>query len=507
MSEVSLSGIDALYSLSDEPAIHYCHVEHALFRAFCRSSRALIRQLGDEANDPNWIDLTRSLKRYRFVMSAAPLSFNDPGAEPRFSPVLMRSLVARIGLVYPGAVSVARETVELYMRLRQCEDNPCLDCMETLFGQQSAPTALLVRDSRVIQLASSALKTRDALSTYEVVGLEGVRGKTTYDKLIVMGPASWYPDYVFRAPRSGLIYIVGYRWNRIRWQPKPTFVGCDGGFERLDEAKSDLESDTEFDESWPGIDWSLIARHGIAAISDDQDERDHDMVSAYLFVLHGGYAVFLDASDGSHCLAIDPRDHAEAQVKQIDTQHIEPGMFVLMRTEGGGNYIVPVADKILGERANEHRAAQEHWKLRLRNHVVRAGLLETCLELLDLGSLRANETNLRNWMSGRTIGTERENDFVAIMRLVGLADEAERYWKITRVIKAAHLRAGKAIRRRLIEQVANVDVADLERKGTFTFELPDAEGGRLTAFRVESRAPTTMSVPVSRLDRVFARED
>lgn len=498
---------NALYTECEERSIHYYRTGHHLFREFHRHSRALQRQAGEYLDDPSWAAMIRSLNRYRFIMSAAPLPFDDPSAEPRFTEAVMQSLVARLAPVYPGTAALARETVELFLLLRKCTDNPFLDSIEALFGQEAGSVAILVRDSRLLEPSVAALNRRDGLSHFDVVGLEGVRGATTYTRLIITGPASWYPDYVFQAPRSRLLEVVAYQWNRVRWRPEQTFIEPYCGAAKVGELITEAEVEAETDEQWPEIDWSEIARFGVERVSGDADGGDEDGIAAYLFVLHGGKAVFLDGSDGARCLVIDPRDYAEARVKRIEVRNLEPGMFVLLRTEGGGDYIIPVADKLLGESAEECRIAQQYWKLLLRNHVLRDGLFETCIQLLELGSTRANESNVRNWMSERTIGTEREDDFLAIMRLIGLDNEYDRYRKITRRIKAAHLRAGTVIRRRLIEQVMAVDVGDLEKRGTLVFELPDTEGGQLTAFRVESRAPSTVDVPGSRLDRVFDRVD
>jgi len=103
-------------------------------------------------------------------------------------------------------------------------------------------------------------------------------------------------------------------------------------------------------------------------------------------------------------------------------------MYVLLRMTGSGDYILPIADWLLGTEAARLGSRQREWKSQLRTIVSQSSSLQVSLQLLDLGSNRANETNVRNWTSSRNIKTHDPQDFAAIMKLVGLADHAEEYW-------------------------------------------------------------------------------
>ena len=108
----------------------------------------------------------------------------------------------------------------------------------------------------------------------------------------------------------------------------------------------------------------------------------------------------------------------------------------------GGDYIVPVADRVMGRAAKHARERQRYWKDKLRAVVSREGLLATSVLLLDHGSQVANEQNVRNWMSYRNIRTQDKRDFIAIMRATGLEAETEQLWQEMGRIHRAHMRAG-----------------------------------------------------------------
>jgi hypothetical protein len=217
--------------------------------------------------------------------------------------------------------------------------------------------------------------------------------------------------------------------------------------------------------------------------------------------------VFLDADEGGSWLVIDLAEEAATRVKRISVSSIEPGMYVLLREGGGGDYIVPVADKILASGATNARGLQRHWKSKLRDAVQMYGSYTVSMQLKKLGSVRANEGNVRNWMSERNIRTDDERDFAAIMRLVGLDEEKEEYWNNAALIDRAHRQAGGHIRKLLLRQVLTADLRDLERLGRMKFELSASGAGQMIALRVVARSPTPNRIPLGHIGRLFELEE
>jgi hypothetical protein len=111
--------------------------------------------------------------------------------------------------------------------------------------------------------------------------------------------------------------------------------------------------------------------------------------------------------------------------------------------------------------------------------------------------------NVRNWISPRNIRTWDYEDFLAIMRVTGLESEAEEYWSAMGKIVKAHHRAGKQIRDALLDQVRQTDLRKLERLGQMEVDLPGAQSGSLTAYRVEAVLPDLVSVRWNRIGRPF----
>ena len=89
------------------------------------------------------------------------------------------------------------------------------------------------------------------------------------------------------------------------------------------------------------------------------------------------------------------------------------------------------------------------------------------------------------------------------MKLIGLADKFDGYWKTMALIDRAHKKAGQFIRKQLLAEVRNADLRDLEKLGRMNFELPGVEGGNLTTIRIQSVHPQTIEIEVARLGHPF----
>ncbi len=506
MTLYSVGQIDRLYAYSAGVTISYERVEHELFRRFSLGLRQFKHSLGEQASDPFWGDFLRVLSRYQFWLSSAPLGFNNDGVRPTIRQDRLDDFLSRIRFVYPARAGQAKTIVDDLTQLVSCPDNPLLDGIEALTDAGSLGGVVVILETRLLPLAREALQSRVVTRRVDVVTLDELRDINTFERLILLGAAQWYPDHVFTAPRAPKILVLSHRWVRSRWRPRIWLIGANQRSQPPWGGEPTDEGETDPDEGWPGIDWAALERRASAVLAAAPGE-EQDEVQARLLALHGGQAVLLEEQEGATSLVIDLREDETARVTRVCTSELEPGMFVLLRTEGGGDYIVPVADLLLGERAVEHRQAQREWKLRLRTFIQENDIGQVARWLRELGAVRADETNLRHWASDRGIATQDRGTFAAIMRLLHSEKDTDRYWGMMRTIRAAHLSAGMAIRKRLLQQVKIVDLARLRREGRFDFTLPKAEGGKLTALRVEARAPNTTLVPASRTGRVFERPD
>jgi hypothetical protein len=171
---------------------------------------------------------------------------------------------------------------------------------------------------------------------------------------------------------------------------------------------------------------------------------------------------------------------------------------VILRTSGGGDLIVPLADEILGADASRLRDLQHMWKGKLANWVLsQGGVSRAAAELERMGSPRAYPHNLQNWLGERSLRPDDPDDWHTIMRVTSLEDRTAEIWQAMGKIRSAHRAAGKSLGRRLREMADTADLGGLLTTGRQTFT--ELHGGSLTAFRVEGFAPMTVSCTTSHL--------
>lgn len=502
MNSIPFATAVDIYNCASTKTISYHVVDHPLLHKFWTVSRKLEAAVGLMPTDDLLGQLLRGT-RIRFDYAAAPLPFNHNYLIDRLAVVNLDAAARKIRLVYPSLYSHVSEFLELLRDLRSCPDNPLLECLESLFS--STGEVVVIRDARLAKVSRLVVQEKSP-SEREFFGKDELRAIRLFQRIFLIGPPSWFPDHVLSAPRAPEIHVITYRWLSRQWEPRKALLGSMMSFEEPVPQNHLSQSIKEQPlENWPEPDWEEISRRAYSSV---EHVKHGELVEARLFFLGEGLALFLDVSNRSTSLVIDPDADDDAKVQRVLSDEIQAGAFLLRRTESGGDYIPPLADQILGSHAPVVRAMQREWKEGLRKAVNESAqseanlrLLDVSLQLIDLGAARADEANLRYWLSSRNIKTRDKKDFNAIMKLIGLASDIDRYWVAMRKIMAAHHQAGRRIRRSLLERVRAVDSFQLG--GRFDFALPENEGGKLTAFLVEGRAPGRSLIPASQEGRIF----
>jgi len=504
---ISMCALSRLYELSANVTIHRAPITHSCFRDYSIGINRLLKTLGDAADEELWKQVLVPLKRYRFTHSAAPLPFNDESLSITAALSIARGQLSFYERAYPVAAEQLATILDLGATLQNCPDNPIRDFILERFPKGVTSGAVVLKASWLITPSQRSLHSHPATRTWEIVTAGQLRKEGCYSYLIVVGAARWFPEYLITAPRGSDIYIVRYGWIRDvmpnrqafdrTWQKDGTRKGADS------ECVGDLDEVLDAEDLLPQIDWAAIQQHVIMP-----GESGFDDVPAKIAVLEGNFAVFFEDDEAATVLTLDlETDEPIERVLRTPVRRIAPNMFVLLRTTGGGDYILPLADKILGKVAPYVRKCQREWKEQLRRTVAQSSLAEVSVRLIEAGSTCANEVNVSNWMSPRNIKTQDPRDFAAIMETIGFQHCAQEFWKAMMAISKAHQSAGQQIRRVLLRRLQDIDLTILERDGRLEISLPGVDAGTLTAFRVIDLAPADRLVPSTKLNHPFPLGD
>jgi hypothetical protein len=517
-----LEAVTSAYACARSATIRSHPVRHARFRALSAQFGRLLSRIED-AEDPYWLPLLRHMRRIRFELAATPIPFSSKEFGFQTANAAIAHQYAGVAAVYPHVAPAITEILAAANDLTSGADAPLLARLAELVDTEDFVDAVIVLcETRLVRVTEPIIRAHPSLRRLTILSAVQLRALRCYPRLLCVGSARWFPGYITAAPRAPMVEFIHFHWTPGPTPSAPLFsipaavVASQTDNSRRDIHVSEGLADTIAIDADPGTAWfesDAYAKPGTAllndlvyqaSISQGTSVHRHDMVRVLPIALEGGRAVFLDAEDGSSALVLDLAERGKSQLRRMPTLDIEEGMFVLLRAGGGGDYVVPVADAVLGKRAEDCRRLQREWKTRLRIQALTLGLFEASIALLDHGSVRADEGNVRRWMWERSIRPRDYADFLAIMRLIGLADEASHYWSAMAQIDSAHIKAGQLIRRMLLEQVMKADLTELERIGSMEFDLPARGTGRMIACRAIGISEATIMVAASHAGRLFA---
>lgn len=507
MTSISLADADKIYKYADECKIIKQRVPYIELGDFSKALHALRAQLHDLANDEYWKNFFRPLRQFQFDLCAAPLQ-----NECRDSCIielerdLKRNLI-RCKALYPDFFIPASNVLEKLLELANKAENPLLTSLLNICKfYPERNIAWVVKESRLIPHVEDIIISQPTLHQVKVLHPSELNDIYFFETIILIGSPKWFPDSIFTAPRASEIRILNYTWMKDTWELHSVFIDPYKPANTRQRAVLRESAVHEIEElnipedsllSSPDNHTELVSQ------SVKNNVKDYDTIEAKCLILEAGNALFVEADNDASMLIIDLEEEAAKKVKRVSIKELQPGNFVLVKTGGGGDYIVPIADQIMGEKAATARKCQQHWKSLLKQYVIEHGLFATSYKLLELGSPIAEEANLRNWIHPRGIKTQNFVDFNAIMRLIGLEHKAPEYWQIMEVIRNAHRSAGVRVRDLLLEHVQKSDLSMLKRRGMMDFRLSEDQHARLTAYRVESILPQTYRVAYSRIAEIF----
>ena len=511
---VDIASLNALYRFTASGHMSVVKARSEEVFKFCELYRTF--RLVSRANPDDLLlgDAVRFANRLRYRILTTPLPLNHPAVlgYSAAADALKRLSIASSS--YNELKIPAERFASITRTIQSCVENPLWKSVEEEFRSDSGANIGFVIGQLSLVAAVREMLKRDQTRDARVITDTDLRGLEVFDRLYIFGPARWYQVFVFSAPRALDVRIVRYAHLKDQVTEGQVFVKLlkPSSRKALNSDSASVVVDTsivDVDDPAPMEDTSWILRMAVGVGEDVSSQHDAvDRLDVMALVLEQEMAVLVSASDGASELVIDLREDGEALLRRVPTSNLEPGMAILLRTEGGGDFVVSAADRIMGGAAKELRQRQRWWKGRLRALVEEFGWERTIGQLRRAGSKIASQQNLRNWMSPRSIRTHRKRDFEAIFAVIGSGGSTDEYWNKMAKIDTAHRLAGFVIRKQLLRQMRNADLSPLQAYGRQDFALPgDVGGGSLAAIRITRIVPGTVESSASSVHRLFRLDD
>jgi hypothetical protein len=525
MISLTIGSATQVYSDASRCVIKRHWVDHPALADLSRSLRALVRSL-QEDEDEYWRNTLGPIRRLAFAFCSTPLPFSDAAALAGIDWGKINRQVHLCQHLFPDSHEALASIFQKLEQLSAEPSSPLTGALEELL-RQTGSLSVVMRNPRMNQAVASYFAGNAALRTAKVVSATQLRGAHLCDVLAVIGPCGWHPEYVFSAPRAPAIHVISFRWIRDGWKPGPILLHNSeaseakhrnhriGSIPKIDgESTQNNASPSDI----PPLDllppMPLFARSGSSGVGSQHDSSA-ETVPARLCHLSGGRAVFVAADEGASSLRIDTSEMGRATVRRAPADELEPGQYLLLRTSGGGDFIAPLADRILGASAAKRRAEQAQWKERLISRAVEQfGALSrrelasrVCSNLRAQGLTQARPANVHYWMSSKCIRPRKEEDLLAVLTLAGLGARARELWAAMGEISRAHVRAGHLIRRMLLRKISETSLEPLERDGEMVFDLGEHDGGTLSAFQIVGILAEEFEVPTDQIGVLLDAEE
>lgn len=515
---------NTVYELQAAATVSESVVEHDGFEEFCVRLRNLLRDTS-ELEDDSWTAPLRKLRHYRFDQCAAPIGFgNDAVMSMQKLDEIEKELLL-CSLPYEHISKDIPQTIKCLRKLVQENENPLLQKITELLAPDRK-VAILLKEARHIALLDEILKDNPQWEFVQIVSQQQLaKLNLTFDRLLCVGRSGWFNEFIFRTPRSTETRVIRYSWlPDSDCRKTPNFHGWKDlrtkleKFNKLSERKETVLSigstpvrnrnwELSDDDLIPRFDLAVIAERFQSAQSNSDQTTFREDVQARLIELEGGRGTFVE-SDSSGVLAITLDENNNGRVERIPINSISPGIFLLLRgdSDSDDEHIIPIADVILGRRADQLRRFQRGWKAKLKDLVKSDGIKGTVEKLKKAGSKKANEINVRNWLWHRSIRTDEPEDFFAIMRVIEMGDMEKTCWEYASQIDSAHRRAGRKIRQELLRQIRETDMNDLEQLGEMRFELEGIGGRPMFAVRIVRVSDFVSNVAPQNVNKLFDME-
>jgi hypothetical protein len=539
-----MNNLDQPYAAAASPQIRLHAVESPDLLALNRAIRDVERAAQGEGTAEIIRTYLSAAKSARFVLAATPVAGSSPSL--RLAALAARARASEDELKWRVSATVYAKFKAIPPCLEKLsfeEKSPLAIKFKEILEQDghSSSNGLVFPDSAALRHAEPWARERGYESLLTPAAL---RGADFYERLYFFGSPRWLiraaGDFLFATPRCAQMDVIGYRWSDLSVRANPVFVRTTAR-----KAQEEAQGKTPLVINAPA--GSVGEGSGSPTVTDDPDafelpaidvqawlrsrptnqrlpgfEEGDDEIEARLIMLAGAYSVFLPFADDAKSFVayLDDRGSARfqdggeeeeelASVRRVFNRDLEEGDFILLRTEASGDIVPVVADNLMGPVVTaQRRGDQKRWKSALRERLTTLGSEQLCDELKQNGAIRATQTNVRNWMHGRSIRPAADEDLRAILRTVGLGGDEIRYFETAAFLLGMHHSAGSQVKRMLISEVRKADHSALRKSGFMTFRLEGvAAGATMTVYRIERIVPDVVTARFSQVNVVFEQKD
>ena len=319
--------------------------------------------------------------------------------------------------------------------------------------------------------------------------------------LIMAGEVYWYTSKILLPP-AATVHILKPAWTKTGKPCFPTPFAIGEAY--IDHALTLSQPVLLHPESTlPDIqdeetDSPLPEESGlfISLLKSLTASHSHEKcVTARAYLLANEHITFFPADSRLHILKVDSGNNID--VEFIDTSSVKAGHVLLVK-HGDNQLSSVLGDQNLALAGCDWQKKMSEWKKPLEKQTRVFGHEYVINKLKIGGSKRANNQNLNNWINCAKLVPKHDDDFMAILRFVGMPGRLTEYKNLASRVKGARLSAAHEIRDLLTGKLSTSNLQQLYETGMQPLSLFEDDQSYI-ALRVEQTSDRNHEVPVSRI--------
>lgn len=306
-----------------------------------------------------------------------------------------------------------------------------------------------------------------------------------FDEVFYIGSPNYFGEYVRTTFKGKEITFVSYDMFTNSLNPKSEFEDLDnkGVYSTLYEQVTFGKPIQK--EVLINLEEKELLNNAVNKLLDEQKRtvsNTTDAIEASIVYLENDR--FLFAPQDSKIRVFLPEEKSNF-VKQKNFKDVEEDDYIVIRNESDTKLIAEVADHILKSKAKSYRQLQEKWKKRLRYNVEKKGINRVSQILSRKYRLKtASTVSIRNWCNENSICPTELPKLLKALKFT--EDEVKEIYSKMQEIKRAHLKAGRLISSKLMNELSTEILLELGEQGYYTFTSQEFDGASFNIERVVS---------------------
>lgn len=326
-----------------------------------------------------------------------------------------------------------------------------------------------------------------------------------YDEIIYLGNPNYFSEYVKNTFKGKNIYFASYDiFNNFLL--KENFfkdISNQNVFSTLfnhvtigEELKKNISFEINDIEH---INYSI---NKLITNEKNQEIASQDLIDSKLIHLENDRIIFVGINSKIRVFTPDE----DEIIKEIYINNLEEDEILIIRNGSDSKLVAEIADQdVLKENAKTYRKLQNMWKKRLKNFILKNGLknsIRIFKHKYDITT--ATEITIKNWCSEDSICPQELKKILKALEFN--STEINEIYSAMRKIISAHIKAGRIISSKLMNELSNFNLEEFEERGSYTFESEELNGASFNLERVIKIETKNYKVPQHYLMKPYSIE-